>query len=42
LELLVYEAKNAFANARRPEVYDAAAAELAWSRALAFVRAHAA
>lgn len=40
MELHVYDAKHAFCNARRPEVYDAGAATLAWDRTLAFVGAH--
>jgi carboxymethylenebutenolidase len=32
-----YEADHAFANEKRPEVYAAAAAELAWKRTLAFL-----
>jgi carboxymethylenebutenolidase len=40
MELHVYDAQHAFANERRPEVYNAAAAQLAWDRTLAFVREH--
>jgi carboxymethylenebutenolidase len=40
MELHVYEAQHAFCNERRPEVYDADAAKLAWERTLAFVREH--
>ncbi len=40
MELHVYDAQHAFCNDRRPEVYNADAAELAWNRALAFVRSH--
>jgi carboxymethylenebutenolidase len=40
MELHVYEAKHAFCNERRPEVYNAEAAALAWGRALAFIRQH--
>ena len=40
MELHVYDAKHAFCNTRRPEVYDAGAATLAWDRTLAFVGAH--
>ena len=42
MELHVYEAKHAFCNERRPEVYDAEAAATAWQRAVAFIRANAA
>jgi carboxymethylenebutenolidase len=37
MELHVYEAQHAFCNDQRPEVYDAAAAALAWKRAVEFV-----
>lgn len=40
MELHVYDAQHAFANERRPEVYNEAAAKLAWDRTLAFVREH--
>lgn len=40
MELHVYDAQHAFCNDQRPEVYDAAAAQLAWQRAVAFVRSH--
>jgi carboxymethylenebutenolidase len=40
MELHVYEAQHAFCNERRPEVYNADAAKLAWERTLAFVREH--
>lgn len=40
LELHVYDAKHAFCNEARPDVYNAAAAQQAWDRALAFARAH--
>lgn len=33
-----YEADHAFSNSTRPEVYDAQAAELAWSRTVDFLR----
>ncbi|MBK5221297.1 MAG: dienelactone hydrolase family protein [Acidimicrobiia bacterium] len=40
-ELIVYPAvDHAFFNDTRPEVYDAEAAQLAWSRTLGFFRAH--
>jgi carboxymethylenebutenolidase len=40
-ELIVYpDADHAFFNDTRPEVYNAEAAELAWTRTLAFFRAH--
>jgi carboxymethylenebutenolidase len=35
-----YEADHAFFNQTRPEVYDAACADLAWQRTLAFLRQH--
>jgi carboxymethylenebutenolidase len=40
MELHVYDAKHAFCNERRPDVYDAAAAQLAWDRTVSFVRSH--
>jgi carboxymethylenebutenolidase len=40
MELHVYDAQHAFANDRRPEVYNPAAAKQAWDRALAFIRSH--
>ena len=40
MELHVYDAEHAFANDARPDVYDPAAAKLAWDRTLAFLRAH--
>jgi len=39
-EMHHYEAHHAFFNASRPEVFDAACAELAWTRTLAFLRLH--
>jgi carboxymethylenebutenolidase len=39
-ELYRYEAQHAFFNEQRPEVYDAKAAQQAWTRALAFLKAH--
>lgn len=40
MELYVYDAKHAFCNERRPEVYHAEAARQAWDRTLAFIRRH--
>jgi carboxymethylenebutenolidase len=40
MELHLYEADHAFCNDRRPEVYDAEAAALAWSRAVGFMKQH--
>jgi carboxymethylenebutenolidase len=40
MQLHVYDAQHAFCNDRRPEVFHAEAAALAWDRALAFIRAH--
>jgi carboxymethylenebutenolidase len=40
MELHVYDAQHAFCNERRPEVYNADAAKLAWERTLTFVREH--
>jgi carboxymethylenebutenolidase len=40
MELHVYDAQHAFCNDQRPEVYNADACALAWSRTVAFVRAH--
>ncbi|HBG29138.1 MAG TPA: carboxymethylenebutenolidase [Gammaproteobacteria bacterium] len=39
-ELYRYEADHAFVNAQRAEVYDAAAADLAWQRSLDFWKRH--
>jgi carboxymethylenebutenolidase len=39
-ELNVYDAGHAFFNDTRPEVYDAAAAGLAWTRSVRFLNAH--
>lgn len=41
MDVFTYQAHHAFCNATRPEVYDAAAAKLAFSRATEFARAHA-
>jgi carboxymethylenebutenolidase len=40
MELHVYDAQHAFANERRPEVYNPDAAKQSWDRALAFLRSH--
>lgn len=40
MELFVYDAQHAFCNDRRPDVYDATAANQAWERTLSFVRTH--
>jgi len=40
MELHVYDAKHAFCNDQRPDVYDADACKQAWGRAVAFVRAN--
>jgi carboxymethylenebutenolidase len=37
-ELYRYDAKHAFMNEARPEVYDAASAKTAWDRTLAFLK----
>ena len=42
MELHVYDAQHAFCNDQRPDVYNATAAGQAWTRALAFVKQHAA
>ncbi|HXF07389.1 MAG TPA: dienelactone hydrolase family protein [Candidatus Acidoferrales bacterium] len=39
-EIYRYDADHAFVNQDRPEVYDPAAADLAWQRSLAFWRRH--
>lgn len=39
-EIHHYAAQHAFFNAARPEVFDAAAADLAWQRSLTFLRQH--
>lgn len=38
MDLIVYDAPHAFMNDTRPEVYDPAAATLAWSRAVDFLK----
>jgi carboxymethylenebutenolidase len=40
LELFVYDAKHAFCNEARPEVYSPHAAKEAWARAVSFAKAH--
>jgi carboxymethylenebutenolidase len=40
MELHVYDAQHAFANDRRPDVYNVEAAKQAWNHALSFIRAH--
>jgi carboxymethylenebutenolidase len=40
MELHVYDAKHAFCNEQRPEVYNADACKQAWGRTVAFVRAN--
>lgn len=40
MELHVYDAKHAFCNDQRPEVFSPEAAALAWQRAVEFVRAN--
>ena len=39
VEAYTYDAKHAFFNDQRPEVYDRGAADLAWIRTLDFLRA---
>ena len=39
-EIHHYEAAHGFFNATRPQVYDPAQAELAWTRTLAFLERH--
>jgi carboxymethylenebutenolidase len=40
MELHVYDAKHAFCNDQRPDVFDASASAQAWMRAVAFIRSH--
>lgn len=40
MDLHVYDAQHAFANDRRPDVYNPEAAKQAWGHALTFLRAH--
>ena len=40
MELHIYDAQHAFANDRRPEVYNVEAAKQAWNHAISFIRAH--
>ncbi|HEX2687006.1 MAG TPA: dienelactone hydrolase family protein [Kofleriaceae bacterium] len=40
MDLHVYDAKHAFANERRPDVYNPEAAKQAWGHTLAFLRTH--
>lgn len=40
MELHIYDAQHAFANDRRPEVYNVEAAKQAWGHTLTFLRAH--
>jgi carboxymethylenebutenolidase len=40
LELHIYDAHHAFCNEKRPEVYNAAACQQAWQRAVTFVKQH--
>jgi carboxymethylenebutenolidase len=40
MELYVYDADHAFMNDTRPDVYNAAAAEVAWSRSIDFLHKH--
>jgi carboxymethylenebutenolidase len=42
MELHVYDAKHAFCNDQRPDVYNASACAQAWQRTVEFVRAHSA
>jgi carboxymethylenebutenolidase len=40
MQVEVYDAKHAFMNERRPEVYEPKAAQVAWSRTIDFLRRH--
>ena len=40
MELHVYDAKHAFCNEKRPDVYNADAAKQSWNRTVAFLRSH--
>ena len=40
MELHVYDAQHAFCNDKRPEVYNAECAALAWKRTVEFLRQH--
>jgi carboxymethylenebutenolidase len=40
MELHVYDAQHAFCNDKRPEVYNAEACALAWTRTVDFIRKH--
>jgi carboxymethylenebutenolidase len=40
MDLFVYDAQHAFANDRRPDVYNPDATKQSWDRALAFIRSH--
>ncbi len=40
MEVHLYDAEHAFMNDARPEVYDAAAAKVAWGRAVSFLKKH--
>jgi carboxymethylenebutenolidase len=40
MELHTYDAQHAFCNEKRPEVYNAEACKLAWTRTVAFIKKH--